>query len=363
MSGLSDGGFILAFNSNIDAILRVSDELLESIRDTSIYPDLVQSMREGVGNEVSVDKETIKKLKEIFDTYHATRRIGGNAAIMAEVLSKLGVSPIILNRPAPSGGELVHFVFEFDLPSGGKERFIVNGGLEEEFVIDPAFVEDSIQEVDHMRGAIISGFHLLPDHGYSEKIDAVLDLIKRWKDKNPRLFIHCELGAFRSLIVAHELLTKIGGLLDSLGMNGEEFLALAESSGLEITPGVMIDRAGAVMDRYSLKRIVIHTEKFIVGLEQEGILAAFIRSLDFGAAVAAAYITKGEFPDLDEVLKVLHGIAPSQKAVVEGGGNLIAVTCGVYPVKSLKQAVGRGDVFTAGYVLGMVSNHPQNFVD
>jgi ADP-dependent phosphofructokinase/glucokinase len=351
-------GFIVGFNANIDAILSVSDELLEKLRNSEIHPDLIQSIKAGVGDEISVTAATISELKKIFDTGGATYSVGGNAAIMAEALSALGVSPIILNRPAPSGEELVHFVFEFDLAEGGRERFIVNGGLEHELEIDPAFVEDSIREADSMKGAIISGFHLLPDRDYKDKIDAVSDLLKQWKDKNPSLFTHCELGAFRSLNVAHELLMKVGIELDSLGMNGEEFLELAESSGTEVTSNAIIDRAGAVMDRYSLKRIVVHTEKFIVGLQQEDAGSdseAFRGSIDAGARVAAAYIIKGAFPDHDELSGLLRGNVPSQEAVVEEREGFVAVISGIYPVKSLKQAVGRGDVFTAGYVLGMVS--------
>ena len=382
-------GFIVGFNLNLDAIVHVNNELLDELKGSEIYEDLCRSINEGVGHEISASEATIFLLSRVFEAYNARFRLGGNGGIIANTIATLGESPVILNAPHLSarvveqlnsdgiriplrsshgielldpvsalsmrGGsdELIHFVFEFETEKGGKERFIVNGGLEREVEIDPAFAEISAREAKRMKGAVISGFHLLPDEMCEDKISEVARLLEAWKRENPDLFTHCELGAFRNFRLAHRLLEEFRGMLESVGMNGEELLGLSGVHSPDVNPDTIFEKAQELLGLYEPGLVVVHTERFMAGVMRDGGYdpGAFADSLDFGARVAAAYIMKGKFPDIREISAVLGGCKPTSERVIEKRDGFVCITTGVYPLPSLVQAVGRGDVFTGGYVL------------
>ncbi|MDD5257133.1 MAG: ADP-dependent glucokinase/phosphofructokinase [Methanothrix soehngenii] len=330
----------------------IKSEMKGSIRSREdLISSLLYCMQQGSGAEILV--ESLQLAEEIEASFPWSFRLGGNAGIMANLLAELGARPI-LNAPAleprlaallhpgvgiPVSGrlmepslaaerlglssEVLHFVFQFKesdrIPSpqgpisaARDNRFIatydpVNTRMVSNQDFD-AYCQDHIQEIE---GAILSGFHLAPLDRYREIFPPRIEQIRSWKEANPNIYIHVEMGSFQSQKIARHFL-RLLEKADSLGLNEDELeTATAEYSAIGSSPvsstalstarpkmsqwQERMQKAAGLREHLGIFRISVHTRDYILSIMEEGKITAKdeLLSLQKGADAAAALAATG----------------------------------------------------------------------
>lgn len=309
----------------------IKSELKDSIKSREeLISSLLYCIQHGSGAEILVESQQLAE--EIEASFPWSFRLGGNAGIMANLLASLGARPI-LNAPAleprlaelldpgvgiPVSGrlmqptqaaerpglssEVLHFVFQFKesdriptpqgtIAAAKDNRFIatydpVNTRMVSTEDFD-AYCQDHIQEID---GAILSGFHLAPLDRYREVFPPRIEQIRSWKEANPDLFIHVEMGSFQSQKIARHFLSLLEKA-DSLGLNEDELeTAAAEYSatGSSIVSSTAlstsrpeisqwqerVQKAARLREDLGIFRVSVHTRDYILSIMEEGKLTA-----------------------------------------------------------------------------------------
>ena len=334
----------------------IKSELKGSIRSREdLISSLLYCIQYGSGAEILVESRQLAE--EIEASFPWSFRLGGNAGIMANLLAELGARPI-LNAPAleprlaallhpgvgiPVSGrlmqpslaaerpdlssEVLHFVFQFKesdrIPSpqgpisaAKDNRFIatydpVNTRMVSNQDFD-AYCQDHIQEID---GAILSGFHLAPRDRYREIFPPRIEQIRSWKEANPNIYIHVEMGSFQSQKIARHFL-RLLEKADSLGLNEDELeTATAEYSAIGSSPvsstvlstvlstarpkmsqwQERVQKAAGLREHLGIFRVSVHTRDYILSIMEEGKITAKeeLLSLQKGADAAAALAATG----------------------------------------------------------------------
>ena len=332
--------------------LELKSELKGSIRSREdLISSLLYCMQQGSGAEILVESQELAE--KIEASFPWSFRLGGNAGIMANLLAELGARPV-LNAPAleprlaallhpgvgiPVSGRLIepslaaerpdlssevlHFVFQFKesdrIPSpqgpisaARDNRFIatydpVNTRMESNQDFD-AYCRDFIQEIE---GAILSGFHLAPRDRYREIFPPRIEQIRSWKEANPNIYIHVEMGSFQSPGIARHFL-RLLEKADSLGLNEDELeTATAEYSAIGSSPvsstvlstarpkmsqwQERMQKAAGLREHLGIFRVSVHTRDYILSIMEEGKITAKeeLLSLQKGADAAAALAATG----------------------------------------------------------------------
>ncbi len=267
-------------------------DAVENIQD--LVMALLHSMVNGSGGEWQITKEDLfEKLSLRFRTI-AKMELGGNAGIMSRALAEMGVPFILLNTPPisseqawlfplrgikipakmPDGeivykdlltavdkeaGNIIHFILEY----GSGVRISLSDGetitapesnrcifswdpFNREMRTDPLFdeVADMLMKDEEMKGALVSGFHAVPEtlsdgRTYVEVTTRAADQLKRWRSSRSDLMVHVELGHFASNDVLIYTLSQLGEAADSIGMNEEEVAVCMEAYGREDLAEIM----------------------------------------------------------------------------------------------------------------------------
>lgn len=336
---------ICAYPINLDAIYDIQHEEMaglvngaepKAINRISTSQDLFSAllfcMQEGSGTELLIEREDLKrKIESLFPWQY---RLGGNAGIMASILASLGAQPI-LNAPAlslrmaemldprvgiPAGkalsaplqvagkDEMMHFVFQFkegdrlpyrqgEIVAKRDNRLIASyDPLNSRLFSNYDFDEYCLENITGIDGALVSGFHLAPLSNYREIFDGKIRDIESWKSKNPRVFVHAEMGSFQDPEIMKYLMPLLPA--DSIGMNEDE-LAMAD----RMEPGWRgTMEAGLKLKRsLGVSRVGIHSRDFILSIISEPLapadeIAASLRGIGAAASVAATGSIAGQPP-------------------------------------------------------------------
>ncbi|NOQ48505.1 MAG: ADP-dependent glucokinase [Methanococcoides sp.] len=352
------------------------DELLEKIYDgpgeirsiTDLVAGLVLHMQKGTGAEWFIYSDDVFHFLKSRYYEKSEIRLGGNMGIMANVMSHMGADQVVMNavgdinsiKALMSGGniifsgesvpqdtstskdanEIIHFVFDFssgtrfnvfgtEVMVPRENRFIATyDDINTELTITPEFEEYNREHVTEVDGAIISGFNQLqriyPDgSGYTERFEKAHSQLKDWKQRNPDLLIHVELGHFMSMDMGVSIFTELVGTVDSIGMNEDELVMLAELHGV---PSEMIRKmdACAIPDACVrcasstvLKKIVLHTRDFIMSIFREGTSSPLheMQSMQFGVMCAAAFAASGKLPERSQLEGSVSDLARSKEGM------------------------------------------------
>jgi ADP-dependent phosphofructokinase/glucokinase len=206
--------------------------------------------------------------------------------------------------------ELVHFVFQFkkgiEILSGGRRitapsdnRFIATyDPVNTRILTSRHFDNYCLENILNIEGALLSGFHLIPLKGYQEIFSQRIAQIRSWKERNPRIFIHAEMGSFQSPEIMHSLLSLLSEIpVDSLGLNEDE-LAAAEELPPGSSPAGWQDSMQAAMRlcrRLGIFRVAVHTRDYILSVMRQGRIAAHeeLIALQKGVEAAASLAATG----------------------------------------------------------------------
>lgn len=359
---------LCGYNVNIDSVYSISgNEVSDLIRSQDAVritekiqnpPNVVNSvsdfvaglvlcMQSGSGAEWLIhEKSVFDFLKNRFFD-RSIIRMGGNAGIMANVMSEMGAELVVPNVVAPSKtqvslfskrsimlpqygelasecfDELVHFVFDFKkgetffldddaititITVPRENRFIATyDSANIELAVNPDFGTYALENIKEMDGVLLSGFHMLldtyPDGSkYVEKISGVVEQVKTWRKLNSRLRIHAEFGHFLNRDIAYSVFSKLANHVDCIGMNEDELAMLAGVHGvpaqciLQMDACSVIDATIRCAADFGVRRLIIHTREFVLSVCEANIANPVLEfeAMGFGVKCAAAFASSGK---------------------------------------------------------------------
>jgi len=385
-------GVVVAFNTNIDGIINLTDRRLSSLAEKE--PDLLKQAYErkdsppgridtpvdflagllhfferGAGGEYmiydpSVYDWIVSRLP--IDEY----RMGGNAGIMANALSRLGARFVIphavqlperqaklfldegrIRLPVIEGGELrflppsrvhrpdrelVHLIIEFKegavLDVGGRRiraprsnRFIANADdFNGRIVIDEAFVKAVDRQIGDVDKFILTGLHMLKrsyDDGvtYLDRLKEVMDHMERWRSMNPEMKVHFELADIQDPLIRRDVVKMACDVADSVGLNEDELGAV---TGRPSLPG--IDDIAESMERflssYPVGKVLLHSKDFVAAMTTDGYYADPLTvrdSMMVGVLSSQWRAYSGQFGTIEDLRSLLASgaVSPSSQGL------------------------------------------------
>ena len=287
------GAVATAFNTNIDAVLKVSGKKivelakqlglglkeLEDIKQTKleqpsdVLKGLFKCFKNGIAEEW-LTEDTLVYDWMVENLGYNRLQMGGQGGIVANALAVTGVQKVYAHtnslpklqaeqflkrenlmsfdhegkeKPAYSINRevdipLIHWILEFDkndnVELDGKtftcpksNRFIATyDPLNLHLVMDEHFVNNMAKKkIDYI---VLSGFHALTEKNNGVKLqDDALPIIKGWKDNGD--LIHLEIASTQDIAVRKAIIKKIAPIVDSVGVNEREAIDILEVTGYE----------------------------------------------------------------------------------------------------------------------------------
>ena len=280
---------VTAFNTNIDAVIKISGaRLAEMAVAVKLSPADLQKTETKLNTPQDVVRGILKCFasgiaeewlcedKRVYEWMrnnlgYDRLQMGGQAGIVANVLAVLGVQNVLahtnshpklqadlfvdadnlvaadadsvmrkaraVNRTTDE--PLIHWIIEFDAGDRFEygdivyvcpkaNRFIATYDTANiELKINNGFIK--YLDETGFEYMVLSGFHTLTaERGGVERIEAVVPLIQKWKRQNPRGIIHLELASTQDKTVRLAIVEKLASLVDSVGLNEREALDVLE---------------------------------------------------------------------------------------------------------------------------------------
>ena len=306
---------ILRETEGIDVL---QDEQLPS-KITSIrefFACLLHSIKEGKAHETLISSEAVAKWIE--NTFTISRIvIGGEAGIMANLLKNVEITPVLLSIPTPSTKlrellepsiivpfnsstdfslksedkveqieQISHYVFEFSEGQYSVGDKVINCLRSNRFIgsydkinsllaFSDEFREYSESNILGFSLGIISGFHLIdtdlsPSKSFSEILEPVLRLIKKWKERNPSLILHLELAAVNDAELKQQIVRNFFPIINSIGLNEQELLSYLSAVEASLSNHIQSEMSSinlfkglyAIFSKYPHLRIHLHYLNF-----------------------------------------------------------------------------------------------------
>ena len=273
-----------AFNTNIDAIYKISGkELTSLIKENNIC---INNIDNSSISDVNTPKEIIKGMAKCFikgiaeewiiediEIYnwldknigYTKLQMGGQAGIIANALALFGIKDVVAHtnslpklqaeqfldldnllsfdeegtlKKANSISRkqdlpLIHWIIEFD--KGDKieidntvyecpksNRFIATyDPMNMNLVMNNSFI--SYVQKTPIEYLILSGFNpLLESNNGLELINNAVKIIENWKTQNPEMIIHLEIASTQDKVIRKAIVEKIAPISHSIGLNERE---------------------------------------------------------------------------------------------------------------------------------------------
>lgn len=281
------------FNTNIDAILKISGKTLKKLltdnhisakslvdtklnyfeKPTDVLIGITKCFERGIAEEWITEDINIYNWMDKNLGYQRLQ-MGGQGGIIANVLALLGIQKVIAHtnsHPALQAkqflgldnlygfnekGELkraraikrnsdiplIHWIIEFDKGDSftleghtftcpKSNRFIATyDPLNMNLVLNPHFVDYMLHEdVSYL---VLSGFHALSSKNNGQKlINNAVSLIKKWKEAHKNLLVHLEIASTQDLAIRKAIATKIAPMANSIGLNERETIDMLQVLG------------------------------------------------------------------------------------------------------------------------------------
>ena len=279
-----------AFNTNIDAVIKISGEKLKKLiiennidlssaqlthfnKPEDAILGIFKCFTRGIAEEwVTEDIEVYHWLDKNLGYTHL--QMGGQGGIIANALALLGIKQVVAHTNSHprlqaeqfldldnlwginSQGQLqkayeierkddiplIHWIIEFDKGDSfsidkktytcpKSNRFIATyDPLNMNLVINDSFV--SYMNRNKVQYLLLSGFHPLLEcnHGI-DLIDNAVSVIKNWKENNPDLIIHLEIASTQDKVIRKAIIDKVSPFVQSAGLNERETIDILEILG------------------------------------------------------------------------------------------------------------------------------------
>ncbi|MBR3501352.1 MAG: ADP-dependent glucokinase/phosphofructokinase [Alphaproteobacteria bacterium] len=280
---------VTAFNTNIDAVLKINGKRLTELADKvglqtndllrseagidsaqDVIRGIIKCFTQGIAEEWLCERQAVYEWMRDNLGYDRLQ-MGGQGGIVANALALSGVQEVCAHtashprlqakqfldldnlKALDENGEmrkatnvdrasdlpLIHWIIEFDKDDtfvfGGKtyqcpkaNRFIATYDIANlNLQINSSFVQYVNKNgYDYM---ILSGYHNLTSaRDGVQKVKSTVSLIKQWKKQFPQGIIHLELASTQDKEVRKAIIEEIAPLSDSIGLNDREALDVLE---------------------------------------------------------------------------------------------------------------------------------------
>lgn len=375
---------LFAFNTNVDAVKKIDSQGIDFRGLPGELSCLEECMVKGVEREVAVSESSLDFLRSRIG--YDFLQVGGQAGISASAACGLGVESFlhvadkgktqlsVLNeklllagengfvnaRKITSSGEsATHFILEYSkgaLVRGktvpASNRFIASFDVGAfEFRVDDAFLKHASARIGEIDKAIIGGFHLLSPK-FSKRIDDVAGIVSVWKEKNPKLRVHLELGDFQDLGVLKRVLEVFAPLCDCLGLNELELKQCLKA--LDGMPRNEFSDARLLLER--AKTVVVHSSDYSFALSKDKREFDLKNALFFASLLACFKAANARFASFSDLRSFSPGKPCERSASKEADFDKQKLDCvkaftPSFTLGTPRQTVGLGDVFATGFFL------------
>lgn len=279
-----------AFNTNIDAIIKIKGSDIEKLikennislneienikissfrKESDVILGIIKCFTRGIAEEWVTEDISIYNWLDNNLGYDRLQ-MGGQAGIIANVLALLGIKKVVCHtnsHPLLQAKQfldldnlfavnkdglllkanslqnnndipLIHWIIEFDK----NDTFCVNGNtfscpksnrfiatydpLNMKLALNNGFVSFiNNNNVDYL---LLSGFHaLLEKNDGLNLISKTVDVIRLWKEKNPKMIIHLEIASTQDKVIRKSIIDSIAPLAHSVGLNERETIDLLQ---------------------------------------------------------------------------------------------------------------------------------------
>jgi ADP-dependent phosphofructokinase/glucokinase len=387
-----------AYNANVDAIVSVDADLEETLdrphdrsvdrvsSSSDLASAITRTMAEGEGNEIPLTESFGDWLAANVDPDE--RRVGGQAGIMADVLSVVGAAPILytyllspaqrsmFRRPesirfpvVDDSGALAfrpvaettnaertkrNWVFQFEegtelfgTPAASTTRFIA-ASRPQAFDLETGALADRAAELGReVDCALLSGHHSLKlayDDGstYADHIESGRRFLEAMSAETT---VQVEYGVCHDQELRDAIRTEIAPRADVISVDAREFEFLARDLGID--PGD--DVAGrcaalrSIREALGVSAVKLHAREYLLAVVDDYLPPERVREgLQFAAVVAASKARHGTLTDASQLEDGL-AVSPSID-----GRNAIRAVAGDADVVAVPNRVYTGHATTVG---------------
>jgi ADP-dependent phosphofructokinase/glucokinase len=366
-----------AYNANVDAIVRVDDDLaaaldaptddgdLERLTTTAdLAAALRGTMTAGHGNELPMSDDLAAELLDVVEPDE--QGLGGQAGLMANVLSVVGAAPVFytymlserqratfqhpesIRYPTNDGGSLalvplteapvaeatkVNFIFEFTEgtefhgATATDDTRLIAAMRPERFNLDVGELDDVIDQVGEVAGcALLSGYHSLKREyedgtGFEPHVADGVETLRRLRHDH-EVPVQVEYGVTHYDELRRLIREEIVPEADLVGLDDRELSMLVSDLGLADDvpetgePAVdAYERLRAVLGELDVDGVRLHaTDFFLTATDDYLEPAAIRRGFEFAAVVAAAKASGGRVASPADVAEGL-GYPPADDGV------------------------------------------------
>ncbi|MDQ2051446.1 ADP-dependent glucokinase/phosphofructokinase [Natronolimnohabitans sp. A-GB9] len=342
LATLEDLPVFVAYNANVDAIVRVDEELesflerpsdpgaetptgrLDSKRELAAA--ITQTMAAGRGDEIAMTDAFASTLES--ELPPDSQQMGGQAGIMTNLLTALGTSPITytymvserqlsmfehpdeVQYPTVEDGQVsyvplteavntdrtkINWVFEFRegdelFGATAKEdtRFIA-ASRPPEFDLVAGELDESIDQVgETVEGALLAGYHnLTPDHvadGYEEAHRHARDVINRLRSGGD-LDVHIEYAVTHDDELRESMYEWILPEANVVGADTHELTMLHDDAGMEV-----VAEAPTEATPFEPDEILDHYRMLEAVREELGVDCIQLHAMEYHLAVMESYL-------------------------------------------------------------------------
>lgn len=376
-------GVIIGFNVNIDKIIAVNPLIVSKIimsdiiskielkKELPLYIENNIDFLSWLFHSIEFEKadEIVTNSKSLIDWIENTFdikdiRIGGQAGIIANLYSRLGLKPVLLSLPVQTveltnllhqniltvlkddsgysvdkisnikntvGKPISHYVFEFakgtydvgkhTIECKRDNRFILSyDEINTQLRFNEGFVDYCDNFISEYSLAIVSGFHLIHQKlnsfsSFYDIIEPVEKMFKKWKNLNPSLCLHLEIASTKDKELRKTIINNLFPVVDSIGLNEQELTSFIEVINPEIAQqmqeskdSVLVFKAlYMILENYPNLRIHFHYFGYFLILsapiEQEMTLIRK-QGLLLSSLIAAIKATGTEITSLNQIQNV-----------------------------------------------------------
>ncbi len=380
---------LTGFNVNLDRIIPVTRDLLESLPADDMVPAgfrerLHHAMETCTADEIFV-RDT-EQYRQFAARFTGTDAIGGQAGIASMHLKSVGAPAVICIAPFMSGTaramlqdagvlippflpagevepETIHLVFEYSpglvpLARGTvprNNRFIVSPVHDPGTVIlgesaMAAFL-NAAAEIDR---AFLSGYRYLTS---DREFGIAADQLRAAKGRNPHLKIHIEWVSIADQGITGRLIRYILPVSDSLGVNEHELGLLyrclepvpaVAGSGISPTPVDCVNQAMILCTRTGLARLHLHTFGYYLLVCRNSPDPEGCRDALLLASQEAVRSSKGTEPGFvpegrAAVDAIARAFGPEQSPGIVQTGTCTLIVIPSLIVKGITKTAGMGD--------------------
>ncbi len=381
-------GALIGFNVNIDKIIEINPTIIMNIVTPKISnqldltkdsPTNIESVADFLSclfHSIEHEKadEVLTNSKQLANWIETTFKIkavkiGGQAGIIANLYSMIGLKKVLLSLPAPSveltrllnpniltilkddSGYSIdkiskinnkmempinHYVFEFTkgtyvigphtIKCKRANRFILSHDeINNQLMFNKGFVDYCDEFLSEYSLAIISGFHLInqktnPSQTFYDAIKPIETMLKKWKRSNSLLCLHLEIASTKDIELRKTIVNTLFPIINSIGLNEQELISFIEVLNPKIAyemqeslESVLVFKAlNMILQKYPNLRIHFHYLGYFLILskpvEQE---RAMIRKKGLLlSSLLASIRAKGmEITSLDEIREAFLDIS------------------------------------------------------